>query len=262
MNKLKLLIIAVLQSIPKNVARTLKLNKGIEQVLGKLWKGAIVETEGIKYALVDEESFEIIKDFEGFMSLWFKPQEGEVMIDIGAHIGKYALSGARFVGEKGTVLAVEPNPANYEILRKNIRLNNLGNVVALNLAAWDRECILELFTGHLGGHHSTKIDWKLGANRAEAKRMDIVLKENGITKVDWIKVDVEGAEWEVLHGLAVTINESKPRMVVEVSSENIDKVKEFAKEHKYGIIKIAPLFEGTIYGISRKFTYIFFLPYS
>lgn len=260
-NKLKLLTIAVLQLIPTNATRTLNLKEGIDSILAQLWRVTIVETESIRYALVDQESFDIVKDFERFMLIWLKPKKGEVVIDIGAHIGKYTLSAARSIGEKGKVLAVEPNPLNYEALTKNIRLNNLRNAVALKIAAWDRECTLKLFTGHMGGHHSAKIDWKLGANTVEAKPIDTVVREKGIKKVDWIKVDVEGAEWEALCGLAATIDESKPKIIVEVSSENINKVKKFAKERGYGIIKIAPFYEGVIYGIPRKFTYFFFLPY-
>lgn len=261
-SKLKLLGIATLKSIPKNVSQTLNLNKNIEQIIEKLWKETIIEADGITYVLIDQESFEIVNGFENFMSMWLKPEKGEVLLDIGAHIGKYTLGMARIVGDEGMVLAIEPNPANYQALRKNIQLNNLRNVIPLNLAAWDGDCTLELFTGHLAGHHSTKIDWNLGANKVRARAMDDVLKENEVNKVDWIKIDVEGAEWEVLRGLRETIDKKRPRIVAEVSYENTDRIKEFMEERGYGLIKIAPPSEGIIYGVFRKFAYFFFLPYA
>jgi FkbM family methyltransferase len=261
-NKLKLFGIAVLQLIPKTVRRAFDLETNIEEIMEKLWRETTIQTEGIKYALVDQESLEIVSNSEDFMSMWLKPKKGEVLLDIGAHIGKYALGMARIVGENGIVLAIEPNPANYQALRKNIQLNNLKNVIALNLAAWDTDCTLELFTGHLAGHHSTKINWKLGANEVKARAMDNVLNENEVKKMDWIKIDVEGAEWEVLRGLRETIDEKRPRIVAEVSYENIDRIKEFMEERGYGLIKITPLFEGTIYGVFRKLAYFFFLPYA
>jgi FkbM family methyltransferase len=231
-------------------------------MIEELWKGTVVNIYGFKYTLIDYESFVIINESEDFMFMWLKPEKGEVLVDIGAHIGKYTLTTAKIVGDEGIVIAIEPNLENYQILQKNIEINNIKNVIALNLVAWDKDCILKLFTGHLAGHHSTKINWKLGANKVKARAMDNVLRENGIKKVDWIKIDVEGAEWEVLCGLRETIDEKRPRIIAEVSYENIDRIKEFMEERGYGLIKIAPLFEGIIYGVFRKFAYFFFLPYA
>jgi FkbM family methyltransferase len=157
---------------------------------------------------------------------------------------------------------VEPNPINYQTLQNNIKLNNIRNVVALNFASWDRECALKLFTGHVAGHHSVKMNWKLGWFEVKAKKMDNVLKEYCNGRVNWIKIDVEGAEWEVLCGLKETIKKYKPKIIAEVSYENMDKVKSFMEEQGYGLIKISPAFEGMIYGFFRKYIYFLFLPLS
>lgn len=268
-NKLRLLEAAILQSISKAIHRLSKaihrlssLDKNIEEIAEKLWRDTVIEINGIMYTLVDSESLSIIYWPESYTSIWFKPQRREVFVDIGAHIGKYTLTAAKIVEDEGIVVAIEPNPANYQALIKNIKLNNVRNVIALNLAAWDRDCLLKLFTGHLAGHHSAKINWELGWSEVKARVMDNVLEEYDIDRVDWIKIDVEGAEWEVLCGLRETIDEKRPRIVAEVSYENIDRIKEFMEERGYGLIKIAPLSEGIIYGVFRKFAYFFFLPYA
>lgn len=259
-DKLNLLGIVVLQSIPKAIKKFSGLNDGIDKIIETLWKGIVVEIDGIKYVLVDRESFEVIIDSESFISLWLKPTKGEVLVDIGTHIGKYTLKTAKVVGDTGMVLAIEANPVNYQVLSKNLKLNNIENVIALNLAAWDQDCTLKLFVGHVGGHHSVKINWNLGSYKVRARAVDDVIKEYEINKVDWIKIDVEGAEWEVLCGLTKTMEEHKAKIIIELSYENLDKIKKFLKLHEYGMVKICPMFEGVVYGTFRKYGYFLLLP--
>lgn len=66
-------------------------------------------------------------------------RKGDVFIDVGAHIGKYTILVAKIVGKEGLVIAIEPNPENYETLLENIKLNNLKNVIAVNIAAWNKK---------------------------------------------------------------------------------------------------------------------------
>lgn len=93
------------------------------------------------YAVHDFEDFAILNpDFETFMSAWFQPKKHDVFVDIGSHVGKYAIPTAKAVGEEGLVVAIEPHPENFKALQKNVKLNNLQNLVAVNLGAWNRSC--------------------------------------------------------------------------------------------------------------------------
>lgn len=65
------------------------------------------------------------------------PKAGDVVFDVGAHIGSFALKAARLVGEEGLVVALEPELENYRILKENIELNGLENVVLLPMALSD-----------------------------------------------------------------------------------------------------------------------------
>lgn len=259
-NRIRLLGIAILQAIPKTVVRVLGLEKCIEEITGRLWKETIIEVEGTKYALVDQESFEIINEHESFMPMWLKARKGDVFIDVGAHIGKYAIAVAKTIGNQGTVVAIEPNQENYQALKKNVELNRRENIISLNLAAWKNNDEIDLFTGHLAGHHSAKIDWKLGSAKVRAMSLDNVLKQLSIDKIDWIKIDVEGAEWEVLCGLRETVAKYKPKIVAEISHENRNKFKELLERQGYGMIKISPESGNVIYGVFRDFGYFLFLP--
>ncbi|MCW4047993.1 MAG: FkbM family methyltransferase [Candidatus Bathyarchaeota archaeon] len=152
-----------------------------------------------------------------------------MVVDVGAHIGKYTLKTAQLVGDNGAVLAIETNPVNYSALERNIQLNNIRNVTALNMAAWNTESELKLFVGNVGGHHSTKINWNLGWYPVRARPMDRVITDYRLDGVDWVKIDVEGVEREVISGLKGTIDKHKPKVIVELSYDNIIKVKNFKR---------------------------------
>jgi FkbM family methyltransferase len=230
-DKLRLLVIRVLGYV----------GHGSGSLAEKLWKETVCEVDGIKYAFVDSHSFLVIShEFESFMPVWLKPKKGDCLLDIGAHIGRYTLATAKVVGDEGIIVSVEPHPINYQILQRNICLNDLKNVIALNLAAWNKNCELKLFAGNASGLHSVRIHRNLGWVRVKARVMDRLCNELGLSHLEWIKIDVEGAEWEVLCGLEETIDKYKPKIVIEVFHENVDKFKKFLKEREYALIKISP----------------------
>jgi len=216
------------------------LGDNVEEIMEKLCKSTIIKIDGIYYSLLDRESLEILsREFESFMQPWLEPRNGGVFVDIGAHIGKYALHAAKIVGNEGKVVAIEPHPLNYQTLQRNIELNKLENVIALNLAAWNMDCKLKLFIGEATARHSTKTNWSRGWVEVDGRVTDHVLEDLSIGMVNWIKIDVEGAEYEVLCGLEETISKYKPKIVIEVFSKNVDKVKRFLKKHGYYLVGIA-----------------------
>jgi len=258
-DKLNILGMAVLQLVPVIIReRFSALDEKIEEITERLLRGTVVKIDDIKYAILDRESFLIVSPeyYEvRFMPIWFKPRRGDVLVDIGAHIGKYTVTAAKLVGNEGMVVAIEPCPVNYHTLLRNIGFNKLQNVIALNFAAWDEDCELKLFTGDTAGHHSAKINRGLGGFTVKAKVMDHILKELHVGRVDWIKIDVEGAECEVLYGLEEIISKHKPKMIIEVFYENLDEMKRFMKECEYGLIRISPLFEKNAYFLCIPFSH-------
>ncbi|MEM0500508.1 MAG: FkbM family methyltransferase, partial [Candidatus Korarchaeota archaeon] len=122
---------------------------------------------------------------------------------------------------------------------ENIKLNNLNNVVALNIAAWKEEGILKLFIGDMHGHHSVKRNFGLGYVEVRAKALDEVIDQLKVKKVNLIKIDVEGAELEVLEGLARTLEKYRPTVIVEVLGDP-RKVEEFANSKGYKMKRINP----------------------
>lgn len=149
----------------------------------------------------------------------FVPKEGEVVVDVGAHIGRYTLRASRLVGDKGKVIAVEAEPSNFAALLYNLKLNEANNVIPLDLAAWDCETTLELYIETSSTTHSL-VRPRAKSIEVKARPLDNVLEELGVEKVDWLKIDVEGAEVEVLRGLEKTLSQNPNlKLLVEIHSD-------------------------------------------
>lgn len=221
-SKLRLAIILaftnhiVLRRVPRSVRKIL--------IKGANWlsQGVTTNAHGLKFKMQDYECCYICTPlFEDWSWDYLQVKEGDVFVDVGAHVGRYTLPVARAVGEKGLVIAVEPNIENYNRLRDNISLNNLRNIITINAAAWSDDAKLKFYAGESSGRGSIKE--KVGANYVEVngRSLDSLLEEvkTGI-RVDWIKIDVEGAELEVLKGLNKTLIRNSPKLLVEVNEKN------------------------------------------
>jgi FkbM family methyltransferase len=148
-------------------------------------------------------------------------KEGDVVVDLGANIGYFTLLAARLVGTKGKVYSFEPEPRNFQYLTRNIQLNGYDNVVALQKAVADKPGTVRLFicpydTGHhtiqkYDGIHAYRpdfVDEKKEFVEVEQVRLDDFLRGR-TTKINVIKMDVEGAEMLALSGMEKLIRENK-----------------------------------------------------
>ena len=150
----------------------------------------------------------------------FTPKDGDIVIDVGAHIGPYTLKASKRVGSNGRIIAIEADPENFDILKRNIQLNKLTNVIALNYAAYSKEDKIRLYLLKVDKSSYTKYNTVM-IDRAEyyneksfveveANTLDYLLQSNGIPveQVNWIKIDVEGAEFDVLKGAKNILSKS------------------------------------------------------
>jgi len=143
--------------------------------------------------------------------------EGFVVIDVGAHLGYYALILSRLVGANGKVIAFEPIPLNFRILSENIELNQCKNIQAVNKAVSDRSGRCEGAPPIETNSGSFSLLKKEGAPTiaVDAVSIDDFLKDRDCS-VDFIEIDVEGAEGMVLDGARKTIESYHPTLLVEV----------------------------------------------
>lgn len=131
-------------------------------------------------------------------------KEGDIVFDCGAYCGISSYYFSKLVGETGKVYAFEPDKLNYKMLLKNIELHNLKNVIPINKGIWDKTDTLLFNTeGALGSALVNVFDRKIEAtkNKVDVVSITDVVKEYNIPKIDFIKMDIEGAEIAAVEGI-------------------------------------------------------------
>jgi FkbM family methyltransferase len=144
-------------------------------------------------------------------------KEGNTFIDVGANIGFLSLAGAAVVGKEGKVIAFEPQPETFQLLEENVKMNSFSQIQLNQFALGEEEgeAIIYSEEENRGGASITNKRSEKGVS-IQLNRLDDI--ELG-SKVDMIKIDVEGFEWEVLKGARQTILRDKPILIVEYSSD-------------------------------------------
>jgi FkbM family methyltransferase len=147
---------------------------------------------------------------------------GMTFIDAGANIGQYTLLAATAVGATGTVHAFEPIPKNFERLQQAVAANGLTNVRANRAALWNETAQLRFDLPGDAKDNAGTYGVVLGADRgaaieAPALRLDDYLASAGVSRVDMIKMDVEGAEPFALEGARATLERDRPMILMEVN---------------------------------------------
>ncbi|MCI4332514.1 MAG: FkbM family methyltransferase [Thermoplasmata archaeon] len=161
------------------------------------------------------------------MAGWFRPKPGQNVVEVGAHIGVNTLIAAR-LGAR--VAAFEANPETVEALRRNLALNHADGVRVVCAAAGSREAVGELRVPLLAsGFGSFRTEWvdeaRTPANspirrlRVQIVRLDDTLDEVAWPTIDWLLVDAEGSEAEVLSGAELTLARAN-RVIIEVDARS------------------------------------------
>lgn len=176
-------------------------------------------------------------------------QDGAVFYDIGANVGFFTVIGARLVGQAGRVLAFEPVAANRRQLRRNLRLNRLRNVRISKLAVCDRCGEAEFcVTDYAGGSVLASADHRAPdvrrLTRVRTTTLDHLVGDCGWPAPSVVKIDVEGAEHEVLLGMRETLKRHRPVMIYE-----IDDTDQVHVDRKQG--RCDRLLEGLGYRLAR-----------
>jgi FkbM family methyltransferase len=178
----------------------------------------------------------LFTDWEPYIMRVFQPNKGETVIDVGAHIGLYTLSAAKKVGLHGTVISFEPDPRNFSLLKKNIKTNRFKGITIFNAALdkQDSSKILYLSADPLftsmtpSAHAKERIE-------VQTLTLDHVAEKLNLTHVDWIKIDVEGNEMNVLEGGKRTFDNLVEHVIIETTNPEVI---HFLSERGFSIHKL------------------------
>lgn len=149
---------------------------------------------------------------------FFKPRQGDTIVDAGAHVGFYTLKAAKEVGNKGQVVAVEPEDNNFRLLSQNIQINKYKNIIPVKLALSDFEGKARFFLKARSCSHSlVGKTWAtpiVDVTETTVTTLDKLLDKLLVKKVDILKINVEGAEAEVLRGSRTSLAERRISNVI------------------------------------------------
>jgi len=144
-----------------------------------------------------------------------KIREGEVVIDAGAYNGHLSIYFASKVGRAGRVIAIEPDSANLRRLRENLALNpDLQNAVVVECMLWDRVETVEFCEQGTGASSAFWMPDGIARKRKETTTLDSIVQEMNLSRLDFIKMDIEGAEVKALAGARQTIERFRPNFAI------------------------------------------------
>jgi FkbM family methyltransferase len=147
----------------------------------------------------------------------FEMQSDFTVVDIGAQIGVFTCYAARLAGH-GRVLSFEPHPDNFRLLDQNRSVNHFEHVTVLNRAVAATPGRHQFFASAVNtGGHSLYQQAESGVSfEVEAVRLSDVLSDQGISHINYLKIDCEGAEREILPSLPERVLSQIDRIVMEV----------------------------------------------
>ena len=174
------------------------------------------------------------QEFEGVIKDWFDISGG-AFIDIGANIGRYTVGLAENFDK---VYAFEPVRETFMTLEKNIRLNGLGNVTAMQIGLWNYFNEKEIRIGlHSGLSSIVLLLQHSHTQKIIVDTVDKIVESLDIHDVSLVKIDAEGAEAEIIDGMERLLLRDSPRVIVEVKSMNLKKVLKMLGRVGYTLIE-------------------------
>jgi FkbM family methyltransferase len=149
--------------------------------------------------------FDNLKKYSGY-HYW--PTKSDVIIDIGAGVGEESLAFAKLVGPTGKIFAIEAHPSTAAILKYACQINNLKNVIVDNIALSDTEGIMFIEDDeekYLRNTISKTTNVSSDLVQVQAITLDEYVSRNEIEKIDFLKVNIEGAEQLLIKGMTHSV---------------------------------------------------------
>ena len=183
---------------------------------------------------------------------YYKPKEGDVIIDCGGFFGRFSRYVSKKVGNSGKILVFEPNPLNFLVLKEKVR--TYRNVFPINKALFNEETELDMFSPKLSSNSSVFENQlsspSVSINKVKSVKLDDIINEFGIKKIDFIKMDIEGSEIEALEGGKETLKITNNLAIACYHKRNGTTTGEILKPvlEKMGLkVKIGYLLHKTLY---------------
>ena len=127
-----------------------------------------------------------------------------------------------YVGESGKVIGFEPNTTVIDKINHDIKNSKFKNITVYSVGLWDKNCTKTFYLKENLASSLTNKENSTGIIKVQLVKLDDFLHKNGINKVDFIKLDIEGAEIQALKGAKETIIKNKPNMAISAYHNKTD----------------------------------------
>jgi len=233
----------IIQIIYKNIAKLffgtgigkIKIISKVNKYFTSKLKPDFIIINNIKYFLDKHDSLglSITNNHEKTETELVKQeiQEGDYVVDVGAHIGYFSLIFSKIVGKQGKVFSFEAEPSNFEILKKNLKENNIQNVICENIAISDKIGKIKLFTSE--SSTGNRLFSSKGGNfiEVESNTLDNYFGTK-IKNIKFIKLDIQGGEPLAIKGMKKIIEENNSlKIMLEWWPNGIKKLGENPESH-------------------------------
>lgn len=193
-----------------------------------------------KVGMITNEALYFVVDDFNYYQQFYKLKANDIVLDAGANCGHLSIYFSKLVGKEGMVYAFEPDKYNIERINYNRELNSdlIDNIKIEELLLWNENKWISFNEAGTVGSSAVWIPDVDKCVQKEAIRIDDWVEKNNIRKLDFIKMDIEGAEIEALDGCVKTIENLKPNFAI-ASYHIVDgaatyiKVEEFFKNRNY-----------------------------
>jgi FkbM family methyltransferase len=194
-------------------------------------KEHILKINGHKFATIPNdkgisEELLMFKTHEPLSTKLFETflKPGMTCLDVGSNIGYYVCLENQIIGKNGRIIAIEPSPINFKYLQKNVELQESKNIELHNFACGNREGKIDFLVSNRSNWSRVASDDLIDAPpdaiiekiSIEIKKLDLFLQEKNLEKLDFVRMDVEGYESNILKGLEDTLRIFKPSLQIEV----------------------------------------------
>jgi FkbM family methyltransferase len=162
--------------------------------------------------------------------------EGGVVIDIGAHIGLFAVRAAQLTRHTGKVYAFEPTPNTQKLLQGTIALNKMhDSIIPRKEAVAEKDGVTYFYVSDNEGDNSNSLvgyreDKELHKTEVELTSIDSFVRKQNLTRIDFIKIDAEGYEYNVLKGAEETFLKFRPKAILALHPDGIRSNGNFLEE--------------------------------
>lgn len=196
----------------------------------KLFQGVIKKANyfGVQFKLhIDDwiqENIYFVQDYECAELLFIQNtlKADDVFVDIGANIGVHSMMASEIISDKGKVISFEASQHNFLRLQEHITLNQANNIEAHHLAVAECNKDITLFYNEEEGNKGMVSAY--GKHKSHSEKIKAVALDSFLaqTKIDFIKIDIEGGEFDALKGMKNILQTQNPVLLIELEEDIIE----------------------------------------